>query len=439
MSAEETAAVLVTTALSHEKQVQALVDKGLTKAEAEAALATAAHSAQNVTATATTGILSAATSSLKTALKGLWATLAANPILLVVGVVAALVAGFARLSEAEGKAAEKAKEVAETSREKASKQKEELGSIDELIAKYKELANSDVQNADTRNEIKKVQDEITKLVGTQADNLNLVNGKLDEELEKLYEIRKVKLGDTVSSFEKAYVDSRDATDKYDIHNANWVEDSALHTVGDKDTLTIDYWGDNKNRDKALEIINKDWKENDYGSAYSTETTYDLIGLFYDTYSELKFNSELSQQERIEALDSAIAALKNEKDFDYSNNGLWQKLVEIRDELGGTEGLFTKQAEAAQNLLDGLVRQNVENGKEIKSLEDYRNHKKQIEDSVKNNDVIKKAIEDDVLSEEGISAYIENYLAGINKYEDFYINVLTGSHIGNIPMYPQAEA
>ena len=419
LTAENLALILATTGLTTEEQIQILTNKGLSESEAEAMVATAAHSATNVGATTTTGLLTTATSSLKTALKGLWATLAANPILLVVGAVALLATGISKLNSLEGEAADKAKENAASSIEKAQKYMEEYNTVNDLINKYKELAESETQDSTTRAEILDIQTQISNIVGTQASNLDLVNGKLDQEIAKLQRIQRIQLGDTVSSFENAYLDSAKATSAYDIHNANRVRDLSSAMTGDKDTLTIDYWGDNAGRDKALEIIDKVWEEKGYGSAQSQLWEGDFLGLISDTYAELKFNSELGYNERIEALDAAIDALENTEGFEYKDNELWSRLVTIRDDLGGTDGLFTKQTEAANSLLDFLTQQTVGSGKEIGTVEDFQNYQEEIIKSISDNDVIKQAIEDGVLTQDSIDSYVDGYLGSLSKYDDIY--------------------
>ena len=419
MTTTDLAAALAKTGLSKAQQRQILMDRGLTKEEAKAAVATATHAAATATATTATGFLSSALATAKVAVKGLTAALASNPFILIATVVAGLVVGLNALVEAEGKAAEKAKEIAEASAQAAKTQKDETDKVSELIEKYKELAQSDTQDIETREEIKSIQEEITKLVGTQADNLDLVNGKLDEELAKLYEIQNIELGKTVSSYEKAYVDAAGATSKYDMHDANWVEDLSLWMLGDKDTLTIDYWGDNKNRDKALKLIDEAWKEKGYGKAYTGEVTYDLLGLFWDTYAELEFNSELNSEERVAALDAAIKALEDADDFDYSNNELWKRLVEIRDDWAGENGLFTAQAEAARELLDALITQEIGSGEKVNSLQEYLDYKQKIIDAVSDNDVIKQAIEDGAISQDSIDTYVNNHFGTLDKYDEWY--------------------
>lgn len=66
--------------------------------------------------------------------------------------------------------------------------REESDALSDLIHKYKELAEVEHWDDTSRSQAKSLQEQITNLVGDQADNLDLVNGKLDEEIEKLDEI-----------------------------------------------------------------------------------------------------------------------------------------------------------------------------------------------------------------------------------------------------------
>lgn len=69
--------------------------------------------------------------------------------------------------------------------EKAQKAKEESDRVSELISQYEKLKATETQDESTRQQIQSIQDEITKLVGKQAENLDLVNGKLSEQMGKL--------------------------------------------------------------------------------------------------------------------------------------------------------------------------------------------------------------------------------------------------------------
>lgn len=328
--------------------------------------------------------------------------------------ISALISKIGELINAEETAYNQAKEVAEASREKVENISNEQNSLSELIEKYKELAKADMTDSTNRAEIKDIQDEITKLVGAQADNLDLVNGKLDEELAKLRDIQSTQLQTNISTFEKAYVDAADESAKKTFHEGNIVSD----WNDDNNVITFDYWGDDENRDKAAEIIDKVWKEKGYGSAFVDYEEY-ILG-FGDTFTKLAFAADLTLQDKINAINDAISALENTDGFDYNNNQTWKKLVEIKDALAGGEGVFTKQVEAAKTLLDELTMSEVANNNaDIDSLEDYEKYRQEIIDNITNNKTISQAIKDKALSSDAIETAVDNYLGTLEGFSKYY--------------------
>lgn len=328
--------------------------------------------------------------------------------------ISALISKIGELINAEETAYNQAKEVAEASREKVENISNEQNSLSELIEKYKELAKSDMTDSTNRAEIKDIQDEITKLVGAQADNLDLVNGKLDEELAKLKDIQSTQLQTNISTFEKAYVDAADEASKKPFHEGNIVSD----WNDDNNVITFDYWGDAESRDKAAEIIDKVWKEKGYGSTFVDYEEY-ILG-FGDRFTKLIFNADLTLQDKINAINDAIDALENTDGFDYNNNQTWKKLVEIKDALAGGEGVFTKQVEAAKTLLDELTTSEVANNNaDIDSLEDYEKYRQEIIDNITNNKTISQAIKDKALSSDAIETEVDNYLSTLEGFSKYY--------------------
>lgn len=328
--------------------------------------------------------------------------------------ISALIFKIGELINAEETAYNQAKEVAEASREKVENISNEQNSLSELIEKYKELAKSDMTDSTNRAEIKDIQDEITKLVGAQADNLDLVNGKLDEELAKLKDIQSTQLQTNISTFEKAYVDAADEASKKTFHEGNIVSD----WNDDNNVITFDYWGDAESRDKAAEIIDKVWKEKGYGSTFVDYEEY-ILG-FGDRFTKLIFNADLTLQDKINAINDAIDALENTDGFDYNNNQTWKKLVEIKDALAGGEGVFTKQVEAAKTLLDELTTSEVANNNaDIDSLEDYEKYRQEIIDNITNNKTISQAIKDKALSSDAIETEVDNYLSSLEGFSKYY--------------------
>lgn len=89
-------------------------------------------------------------------------------------------------------AQEKAKQAAEENEQKvndvASAANDQREQLNDLIAQYSKLASAGDFDSSSREQARSIQDQITELVGSQADNLDLVNGKLDDEVSKLKNI-----------------------------------------------------------------------------------------------------------------------------------------------------------------------------------------------------------------------------------------------------------
>lgn len=404
LSAEDTAAILATTALTTEQQVQILVDKGLTQAEAEAAVATAAHSTENVAATATTGILATATASLKAVLKGLWATLMANPIIAVVALMAGLVAVMVKVSGAAKEASEAADEFKQSAMEEAQAAREEVQTLDELIAKYKELAESDTQDAGTREEIKSIQSEITDLVGNQADNLDLVNGKLDEEIAKLNQIRKDEADKAVDKATTAYHAAKDSHDKaIGQDSALWIDGYAY--------VSEDWWS---NEDEIIDILQNNGFKNSVqkGGMFNSHT------FIMDSMDE-NMNMLEGATEKAEYLKRMIAVIE-ENYSDYASSDIWNAL---NKQVEAYEQYAEDMKKTAKDLAEAEILSSTYDESlskiNVNSLNNYSEYRDKLIDLVKNSPNLSEAISSGDLTEDDIAGQVDNYLATIPKYSEYY--------------------
>ena len=339
-------------------------------------------------------------------------------MLITMGISAAItgiISGLDNLINHQEKAAEKAKEIAQNSREAAQEQAEQTDNLTSLIARYKELASSETQDASTRSEILSIQSQITALVGDQAGNIDLVNGKLDEQIAKLNDIRNIEMEETVSDYRKAYVDSAKSAKKAVHHEGTWVDDM----FADDNEILIDFWGEDSKRSKAVKMIDELWKKKGYGQAYVNENIYDLLGFVSDTYSLLEFDESLSLGDRKKALEEAITMLENDKSTDWANTKIWGELVDVKNELFGKDSEYSKQLTAAQDFLDKLTDSKVGVGKNINSYEDYVKYRQQLIDEIADDTTIKQAITDGVLSNDNVSTMVDGYLASLEKYSSYY--------------------
>ena len=336
------------------------------------------------------------------------ATMALNAALSV-GLAIAIQAAVAWLDDlvhAAKKASEAADENASKSKEKAQAAKEEVQQLDELIAKYKELANSDVRDTSRRNEIRDVQGQIADLVGEQADNLNLVNGKLDEELDKLYEIQKIEAEKTVKSASSAYYDAKDAADKA-IGAESYLGLDGYDYVGKIDKEVFD----------ELEGLDKIVGTNIAGKSGLNLSSLGDAGLS----SDLLGNADLSTiQGKIDALDLLIEKIENINGYDFANSEFYNGLIEARDHY---QSYIDSMSEAAISLRDAVT--NVAAYDEtlshmtVNSAESFGEYRQKMIDAVSDNPYITGAVANGDITNSDIEDDVTNYLSTLDEFSDYY--------------------
>lgn len=111
------------------------------------------------------------------------------------------------------KTVQKNLDAAASAHEAAEEHKNNAETIEELTDKYEELSrkNDGVFDSSSAAEVQNIQDQITKLVGDQAKQIDLVNGELDDELEKL---RSISDEQRVQMRNNAMIDKVEATKAY---------------------------------------------------------------------------------------------------------------------------------------------------------------------------------------------------------------------------------
>ena len=125
LSKSQTELVLSSTALTDAQRVAILTGQGMSASEAEASVSAMGLSTANATATASTV-------SLGSAMKGLFATLAANPLILVAAGVTAAVTAYSAYQQS-------VEESVSSAREAGQKFSENTSSLQDNIAKVQEL------------------------------------------------------------------------------------------------------------------------------------------------------------------------------------------------------------------------------------------------------------------------------------------------------------
>lgn len=173
--------VLSNSKLTESEMVKALAVNGVTEAEARQKLVTLGIIQTNQAATA-------ATFSLSGAFKTLWASILANPI-------GALTIAFTGLVTIYQTVQRKQEELKESIKETADNAKEQTDNIKDLIKSYEEFADKTSYTAEEKEHLKSIQEQLVELYHGEAEGIDLVNGKYDEQIEKLKELSAEKLKD----------------------------------------------------------------------------------------------------------------------------------------------------------------------------------------------------------------------------------------------------
>lgn len=192
LSQSQLKAVLSSKALSGEQRIAILTAQGLTKSEAEAALASMGLATAEGAATTSTFTLTGA-------LKGLWATLMANPLILIATAVAAVATIFSSMAQA----AEEAQQLAIDSGKAAAESANDLYTA---LTKYIELKEAIDNGTGSSEEFAAAQQDVLDAIGVAGEGIDTLIEKYGTLHEAIIQTSKEKL-DTDISVALAGVDS----------------------------------------------------------------------------------------------------------------------------------------------------------------------------------------------------------------------------------------
>ena len=397
MAAEDINAVLAKTALEKADLKAILRMRGLSEAEAENTAQTIINSRANTTAAASTNAYTTSTNSLKVAFKGLGAAIKTNPILLLITLLPAAIGLINHIKEKIEEARNAAIEAGQTIADNSTQ-------LSALIDDYKKLAQQGINDVESRNSAAKIQQQIVDLVGAQASNLDLVNGKLDDELGKLQQINK-EVTD-VATLQAAYENAKDKTgEKRKVHVKSWVDiDTSSADISISEGQMPSF--QSGQRQTVLKII-KD-AVGDYGNAYNLPGSAAIEAYF-------KNIAEDDYKTRLEIYNEIVENLR-ENGF-TSDDAVFSQFLTQRNEL---QSLYNEQSKAANNLLSGLIQNKYfEQETDVSSLEEYIALRNEIINEINNEGTVQDMIADNSISNDDVENKVDAYLGGLNQYSDYY--------------------
>ena len=314
LSQSQLKAVLSSKALSTEQRVAILTAQGMSTAEAQAAVASMGLATAEGAATASTFSLSGA-------LKGLWATLMANPLILVIAGVTAAVSAYSSYKQ-------KVEEARQASLEAGNAARDEAKNISSLYNAYSQAKSAYDSNTGSKETLEGATDSLLSALGieeAQIQRLEEEYGSLDAAINQVtYDSLKEKLSDMTAAYQAAQDEMMSAA-----------SDSMGWFSGD--SITVSTHGEDKKFAEVLQAAGyleenlPKWSTslytgiNDYGDIDSLMESYQELLNMRESLEQgvedgLYTRKELSESDVYTDINAKINAVKAEYEdvLDYAN-------------------------------------------------------------------------------------------------------------------------
>ncbi|MBQ7835091.1 MAG: phage tail tape measure protein, partial [Ruminiclostridium sp.] len=302
----------------------------------EAVVTVAAAFASYKTAVAISSVISAftrATEGATIAQKALNLAMSANPAGLVAAGVGALASGLViatkeieKMGEAGQKAIEKSAELIDEVKElndETERTKENVSSLQDIAAEYENIVNSTMNAADKKAELSSVQEQLNALYEDEARNIDLVNGKYDENLEKLQALSESKRGYMTAMAKEAFDKSTEAV----LQASNW---QTMSANDNNSQWRFNYENAGENATRDMENILKNTAKNhgispdDYAYGVTTSAIAETGEIL------VNFDNIKDINEQIEILEEVLQGMRDKNLTDeFSDNYI--KLYELLEQ------------------------------------------------------------------------------------------------------------
>lgn len=360
LSKSQTELVLSSTALTDAQRVAILTGQGMSASEAEASVSAMGLSTANATATASTV-------SLGSAMKGLFATLAANPLILVAAGVTAAVTAYSAYQQSVEESVSSARETGQKFSENTSSLQDNIAKVQELRSQLASGTLSESEAYQAKSDLLSIQNQLSDSYGSQAQGIDLVNGKLDEQIAKMQSLAqeeaKKYLNEEKSGIDKA----QSEMNKNRGYNLGTFSNRDIRSKDTKNTLE-------KVKDIADQIKGIDFGTDERGQGAifkftgKAENAEESINSFMDKIRDLKSEMQDNGQDTTfldNILDQSSKSLKKNKDI----------LDEYQD--------INKQALEAQMTSEGFGK-----NKPATVYDDYKNVVEKYNDALSSGDTSK---------------------------------------------------
>lgn len=378
LSTAQLRAVLSSAALSTEQRIAILTAKGMSQAEAQATLASMGLATAQGTAAASTVTFSGA-------LKGLWATLKANPLILVVTAITAAVSVYSSLKQ-------KADEARRAALEAGNAAKEESKQLRDVYNAYAKAKTAYDMNVGSKESLSNATNELLATLGVERSEVEA----LAEEYGSLSEaINQVTIDSLMNNLAK---------------------------------VTAGY---SAAKDELLSAANDHaFYEQDFGELVFSTKGADKV--FADYLSDAGFWSRSNYNTMADIYTSVYAPGADSSSIE-GIIAIYDKLIEMRDKLneGVTDGTFTREELASSSLYKEIISDIEMVETEYGELIDYINEINRLSANIdflkltKNSKIPETQAEFDALKQSMIDTAIASgrYVGSQKQIEDAIIGVL----------------
>ena len=355
---------------------------------------------------------------------------------LVIGGITLLVKSIDDYIHASEKAAEAAHKEAEEAKERLKKSQEETGTLDELISKYEELGKKSIRDNSTNKELLDIQNQINEIIGKQYNNLDLVNGKYQKQLEVLRNIRNEKAEENYKNARESYVTAKEDAAKavgeknygYDI--AEYTENSKISSENAKIIEILNKAGLIGNAEYSGSTSNT-FKSFSYTSDSSLNELGKKVGAYF--YNEFAKNITLNGKQGIDyGLKLTGGNAIDKRKWLQSAMDVLEKAnlqdTEFFNKLGSASAHYQEYANnlnnSVQNLFDSMI-EKINPDDTINTLETYKKYREKLIKEIKNNNYYDDLISEGFLSDNAndtnsVESKVDAYLSTIySEYSSEY--------------------
>lgn len=372
-------------------------------------------------------------SGLKTAFSGLAATIGISTTALGIftGALAAVAVGFGVYRAQQQHLQEQIQQTKEDSSVLEKKNK----SLDDNIQKVQELKESlasgtltEQEAYNTKSQLLDIQSQLSDSYGSQADGIDLVNGKLDEQIEKMQQL---KVEDA-----KAWLNDSDHEDAYKKANKAMTKDDYESFFGNTPTLSLlgnapekaDYTNSDVYKDALKRYQNNKSQIEEIQKAAKKAGLKQYNGVATGQF-QLGFENETvtGADEKLSSFLATVKELKRQFEDDGKNTDYFDNIISSAEDAESSyKDILDKHQEVYQEYLkNSMLAEGYGNNKPATVYQQYADAVDKYNEALQSGDTSK--VEEAKTALDGVKASVDNIVSRDSgkKYKELFDEIADG--------------